>query len=51
MTAPSTPGAGAAEIPVIWEPATEPWGLTGMWTEDPDGIPIALVEVPAPSAP
>jgi catechol 2,3-dioxygenase-like lactoylglutathione lyase family enzyme len=28
-------------------PATEPWGLTEMWIEDPDGIRIVLVEVPA----
>jgi hypothetical protein len=25
----------------------EPWGLTEMWIEDPDGVPIVLVEVPA----
>jgi hypothetical protein len=29
------------------EPATEPWGLTEMWIEDPDGVRIVLVEVPA----
>jgi len=28
-------------------PATEPWGLIEMWIEDPDGVPIMLVEVPA----
>ena len=27
--------------------AAEPWGLTEMWIEDPDGIRIVLVEVPA----
>ena len=37
----------AAAVPVIREPATEPWGLTEMWIEDPDGIRIVLVEVPA----
>jgi catechol 2,3-dioxygenase-like lactoylglutathione lyase family enzyme len=29
------------------EPAAEPWGLTEMWIEDPDGVRIVLVEVPA----
>jgi catechol 2,3-dioxygenase-like lactoylglutathione lyase family enzyme len=37
----------AAGVPVIREPAAEPWGLTEMWIEDPDGIRIVLVEVPA----
>jgi catechol 2,3-dioxygenase-like lactoylglutathione lyase family enzyme len=37
----------AAGVPVIREPAVEPWGLTEMWIEDPDGIRIVLVEVPA----
>jgi catechol 2,3-dioxygenase-like lactoylglutathione lyase family enzyme len=37
----------AAGVPVIREPAAEPWGLTEMWIEDPDGIQIVLVEVPA----
>ncbi len=37
----------AAGVPVIREPATEPWGLTEMWIEDPDGIRIVLAEVPA----
>ena len=36
----------AAGVPVIREPATEPWGLVEMWIEDPDGIRIVLVEVP-----
>lgn len=36
----------AAGAPVLREPVTEPWGLTEMWTEDPDGTPIVLVEVP-----
>jgi hypothetical protein len=26
---------------------TEPWGLIEMWIEDPDGVRIVLVEVPA----
>lgn len=37
----------AATVPLIREPANEPWGLIEMWIEDPDGIPIVLVEVPA----
>ena len=37
----------AAAVPIIREPATEPWGLIEMWLEDPDGTPIVLVEVPA----
>ena len=37
----------AADVPVIREPATEPWGLTEMWIQDPDGIQIVLAEVPA----
>ena len=37
----------AAGVPVIREPATESWGLIEMWIEDPDGIQIVLVEVPA----
>jgi catechol 2,3-dioxygenase-like lactoylglutathione lyase family enzyme len=37
----------AAGVPVVREPAAELWGLTEMWIEDPDGIRIILVEVPA----
>ena len=37
----------AAGVPIIREPATEPWGLIEMWIQDPDGIRIVLVEVPA----
>ena len=36
----------AAGVRVLREPVTEPWGLTEMWIEDPDGIRIVLVEVP-----
>jgi predicted enzyme related to lactoylglutathione lyase len=32
---------------ILSEPVTEPWGLTEMWIEDPDGVRIVLVEVPA----
>src|SRR5258708_39798597 len=37
----------AAGVPVVRKPAAEPWGLTEMWIEDPDGVRIVLVEVPA----
>ncbi len=37
----------AAGVPVIREPMAEPWGLIEMWIEDPDGLRIILVEVPA----
>jgi catechol 2,3-dioxygenase-like lactoylglutathione lyase family enzyme len=37
----------AAGVRVLREPVTEPWGLTEMWIEDPDGVRIAFVEVPA----
>ena len=37
----------AAGVRVLREPAAEPWGLTEMWIEDPDGVRIVLVEVPA----
>ena len=37
----------AAGVPVLRGPATEPWGLAEMWIEDPDGVRIVLVEVPA----
>jgi catechol 2,3-dioxygenase-like lactoylglutathione lyase family enzyme len=37
----------AAGVRVIREPVTEPWGLVEMRIEDPDGIRIVLVEVPA----
>jgi catechol 2,3-dioxygenase-like lactoylglutathione lyase family enzyme len=36
----------AAGVPILREPAPEPWGLIEMWIEDPDGIRIVLVEVP-----
>jgi predicted enzyme related to lactoylglutathione lyase len=37
----------AAGARVLREPAHEPWGLIEMWIEDPDGVKIVLVEVPA----
>ena len=36
----------AAGVPVVRGPVREPWGLTEMWIEDPDGVRIAVVEVP-----
>jgi hypothetical protein len=39
--------SAAAAVPIIRGPATEPWGLTEMWIQNPDGIVIVLVEVPA----
>jgi catechol 2,3-dioxygenase-like lactoylglutathione lyase family enzyme len=38
--------AGAG-VRIVREPVTEPWGLTEMWIEDPDGVRIVIVEVPA----
>ncbi|HTX83857.1 MAG TPA: VOC family protein [Streptosporangiaceae bacterium] len=37
----------AAGVPVLRPPVTETWGLIEMWIEDPDGVRIVLVEVPA----
>jgi catechol 2,3-dioxygenase-like lactoylglutathione lyase family enzyme len=31
---------------VVREPRREPWGLDEMWIRDPDGLLIAVVEVP-----
>jgi catechol 2,3-dioxygenase-like lactoylglutathione lyase family enzyme len=36
----------AAGVAIAREPQQEPWGLVEMWIEDPDGVPIVLVEVP-----
>jgi predicted enzyme related to lactoylglutathione lyase len=33
-------------VTVTRPPRREPWGLVEMWIEDPDGVRIALVEVP-----
>ncbi|GAB3905697.1 VOC family protein [Microbispora bryophytorum] len=35
-----------AGVPVSRPPRLEPWGLVEMWIEDPDGLPIVLVEIP-----
>jgi catechol 2,3-dioxygenase-like lactoylglutathione lyase family enzyme len=37
----------AAGVPVLRPPQVEPWGLVEMWIEDPDGIRIVVVEIPA----
>ncbi len=37
----------AAGARIVRGPEVEPWGLTEMWIEDPDGLRIVLVEVPA----
>ena len=37
----------AAGVPIVRKPAVEPWGLIEMWIEDPDGVRVVLVEVPA----
>jgi catechol 2,3-dioxygenase-like lactoylglutathione lyase family enzyme len=37
----------AAGVRVLRAPAVEPWGLIEMWLEDPDGVRIVLVEIPA----
>lgn len=35
-----------AGVTVLRPPVREPWGLIEMWVEDPDGVRIAVVEVP-----
>ncbi len=37
----------ALDVPIRRGPVTEPWGLQEMWIEDPDGVQIVLVQVPA----
>ncbi|MGH8866365.1 MAG: VOC family protein [Actinomycetes bacterium] len=36
----------AAGVTSVREPRVEPWGLVEGWVADPDGVRIALVEVP-----
>jgi catechol 2,3-dioxygenase-like lactoylglutathione lyase family enzyme len=36
----------AAGVTVLQAPRREPWGLDEMWIADPDGIRIAVIEVP-----
>jgi predicted enzyme related to lactoylglutathione lyase len=35
-----------AGVTVTRSPRREPWGLIEMWIEDPDGVPIVIVEIP-----
>src|SRR2546423_7054362 len=37
----------AAGVPILRGPAREPWGLTEMWIQDPDGIQMGLAGFPA----
>ncbi|WBO67971.1 VOC family protein [Streptomyces camelliae] len=37
----------AKGVDILRAPVKEPWGLIEMWISDPDGVRIALVEVPA----
>ncbi len=34
-------------VAILREPRREPWGLDEMWIEDPDGVRMVLVEIPA----
>ena len=36
----------AAGVEVLSPPVDEPWGLRECWVADPDGVRIALIEVP-----
>ncbi|MGH3311272.1 MAG: VOC family protein [Streptomyces sp.] len=36
----------AAGVEILRPPVREPWGLVEMWTADPDGVRICVVEVP-----
>ncbi len=36
----------AVGVAISRPPKLEPWGLIEMWIEDPDGVPIVLIEVP-----
>lgn len=36
----------AAGVTVVTPPETMPWGLRECWVEDPDGLPLVLVQVP-----
>jgi predicted enzyme related to lactoylglutathione lyase len=37
----------AKGVEILRPPVKEPWGLVEMWIADPDGVRIAVVEVPA----
>ncbi|WP_371650671.1 MULTISPECIES: VOC family protein [unclassified Streptomyces] len=34
-------------VEILRPPVREPWGLIEMWLQDPDGVRIVVVEVPA----
>jgi predicted enzyme related to lactoylglutathione lyase len=34
-------------VAILRPPVQEPWGLVEMWIEDPDGVRIVLVQIPA----
>jgi catechol 2,3-dioxygenase-like lactoylglutathione lyase family enzyme len=36
----------AKGVEIVRAPKREPWGLDEMWIADPDGVPIAVIEVP-----
>ena len=36
----------SAGVPIVQPPRLQPWGLIEMWIDDPDGVRIAVVEVP-----
>lgn len=36
----------AKGVKVLRPPVTEPWGLREMWVADPDGLRLAVIEVP-----
>lgn len=35
-----------AGVTILREPRREPWGLIEMWIADPDGVRIAVVQIP-----
>ena len=37
----------AAGVEILRAPRREPWGLDEMWIADPDGVRIAVIEVPS----
>ncbi len=37
---------GQRGVTVLRPPVLEPWGLRELWIADPDGVRIALIEVP-----
>jgi catechol 2,3-dioxygenase-like lactoylglutathione lyase family enzyme len=36
----------AAGVAIVRPPRDEPWGLREMWIADPDGIQIAIIQIP-----